>query len=322
MRLGVLDIGSTSAHLHVVDVYPGSSPLAVYRTKRPTKLAEAIREDGAISSAGVRRLVGAVRRAVDAARANQVAELIPIATSAVRDATNRDEILAALRAAAHVDVGFLTGEEEGRLTYLAAHRWHDWSAGPLLLIDIGGGTMEIVYGRDEDPTVAMSLPLGAGRLTRDHLPDHPADRRQVRRLRRHVHDALAPAVRRLASERRPRKALATSKTFKQLARFAGGCDPAAPAGTRVLRRDQVEAWIPRLAAMSPGQRARLPGVAPERAKQLLAGAIVAATTMAALDLDEVQTCPWALREGILLRRLAASGRIDGHKIDHNGGERE
>jgi hypothetical protein len=93
--LGVLDIGSNAANLRVVDAYPGSPPLPVYRLKTPTRLAEEIRADGAVGVAGVKRLVAAVCSAVDAARGYNVAELIPFATSAVRDAANRDQILAA-----------------------------------------------------------------------------------------------------------------------------------------------------------------------------------------------------------------------------------
>jgi exopolyphosphatase / guanosine-5'-triphosphate,3'-diphosphate pyrophosphatase len=295
MRLGVLDIGSNSANLRVVDAYPGSPPLPVFRYKAATKLAEAIRRDGAVNATGVKRLIAAVCTALDAARAQQVAELIPFATSAVRDAANRAEILAASRVEADLDVGFLSGEEEARLTYFAAHRWYGWSAG--LLLDIGGGSMEIAHGRDEDPSMAVSLPLGAGRLTRSHLPDHPADRRQVKRLRLHVRELLAPAVQRLHWEGQPGTVVATSKTFKQLARFAGRTDPAT--GERLLYRNELRAQISRLAAMTPDERTALPGVrrARARARQLLAGAVVAATTMAALDVDRVQICPWALREG-------------------------
>jgi exopolyphosphatase / guanosine-5'-triphosphate,3'-diphosphate pyrophosphatase len=310
VRLGVLDIGSTSAHLRVVDAYPGSPPLSVGWHKAPTRLAEAIRTDGVVTAAGVGRLVAAVRSAVEMARVQQVTDLIPFATSAVRDATNRDEIVAALRAEAGLDVGFFSGEDEARLTYFAVHRWYGWSAGRLLLLDIGGGSMEIAEGRDEDPDVAVSLPLGAGRLTRSHLPDHPAGRRQVKRLRAHVREVIAPAVQRLQWDGPPRTVVAASKTFKQLARLAGEVDPARPAGTRTLYRRHLRAWIPRLAAMTPAERADLRGVKPARAKQMLAGAVVAATVMAALRLDQVEICPWALREGILLRRLASTPDVD------------
>jgi exopolyphosphatase / guanosine-5'-triphosphate,3'-diphosphate pyrophosphatase len=112
---------------------------------------------------------------------------------------------------------------------------------------------------------------------------------------------LTPAVQRLDWEGTPRRAVATSKTFKQLARFAGDSDAE---GRRVLRRVELKAWIPRIAAMTPEQRAELPGVLASRARQLLAGAVIASTAMTALGIDQVEICPWALREGILLRRLA------------------
>jgi exopolyphosphatase/guanosine-5'-triphosphate,3'-diphosphate pyrophosphatase len=308
VRMGVLDIGSNAAQLVVIDSCAGSPPLPVYREKRLTRVAPAIRADGVITAAGVKRLVNAVRATVQSAREHQVDELFAFATAAVRDAANRDQIVAALRAEAGLEIGFLTGEDEGRLTYFAAHRWYGWAAGPLLLLDIGGGSMEIVQGRDEDPAVSLCLPLGARRLTHSHLPDHPAGRSDVKRLRRHVRDVLTPAVRRLDWEQRPQKVVATSKTFKQLARFAGA---AGPAGARVLRRRELRSWIPRLARMTPAQRAELPGVARSRARQLLAGAIIAETTMAALGVEHLEVCPWALREGILLRRISPPPGGDG-----------
>jgi exopolyphosphatase/guanosine-5'-triphosphate,3'-diphosphate pyrophosphatase len=225
-----------------------------------------------------------------------VTELIPFATAAIRDAPNRDDVLAAIEQTAGVRVGYLSGEEEARLTFFAAHRWYGWSRAPLLLLDIGGGSMEIVAGRDEDPEFVVSLPLGAGRLTRSHLPRHPAPGRDVKVLREHVRDVLAAPAQRLAAEPTGARAVATSKTFAQLARLTGN--------RRVLRRGALKRWIPRLAGMSPGDRADLSGVSASRARQILAGAVVAETALRELDLAEVEICPWALREGILLRRLS------------------
>jgi exopolyphosphatase / guanosine-5'-triphosphate,3'-diphosphate pyrophosphatase len=296
MRLGVLDVGSNSAHLQIVDAYPGSPPLPVFRQRTPTRLAESIGRDGAVDDAGVRRLVDAVGAVAETARVHNVAELIPFATSAVHDATNRDEIVQRLLADTGVAVGFLSGEEEARLTFFAVHRWLGWSAGPLLMLDIGGGSMEIAYGRDEDPAFVVSLPLGAGRLTRSHLPHHPAKPAQVKALRRHIRDALEPAVQRLRWETGPGRAIATSKTFKQLARLTGD--------RSTLRRRDLKPLIRRLAGLTPHQRAALPGVGDGRARQVLAGALVAQAAMSVLDLDAVELCPWALREGILLRRLS------------------
>ncbi|SDF73112.1 exopolyphosphatase / guanosine-5'-triphosphate,3'-diphosphate pyrophosphatase [Lentzea fradiae] len=304
MRLGVLDIGSNSAQLQIVDVRPGAPPLPAHSVKEPTLLGEEIEPDGSVSAAGVERVVRAVAGALAAAYRHGVDQLYPFATSAVRDATNRDEIVGRVEAEVGLRPQFLSGEHEARLTYLAAHRWYGWSVGRLLLLDIGGGSMEIALGRDADPELALSLPLGAGRLTRAFLPHDPPRRAELKALRTHVRDTLGEVVDRLRWESVPRKVVATSKTFKQLARLAGAPPQReGPFVTRELTLDDVRRWIPRLARMSAAQRARLRGVSQPRARQILAGAVVAHAAMTALGVERLQVCPWALREGIMLRHL-------------------
>ena len=131
-------------------------------------------------------MVEAVNRAMSAARRPGVQQLYVVTTSAVRDAANRDLILDRVEAEVGVRPQYLSGEDEARLIYLAVHQMVRWPAGRLLILDIGGGSMEIVPGRDADPVLAMSLPLGAGRLTRLFQPDDPPSRDQLAALRRHV----------------------------------------------------------------------------------------------------------------------------------------
>ena len=222
-------------------------------------------------------------------------------TSAVRDAANRDEVLDRVEAEAGVRPQYLSGEDEARLTYLAVHQWYGWSAGRLLILDIGGGSMEIVLGRDAEPELAMSLPLGAGRLTRDFLPDDPPSRDQLKALRRHVNATLREVADRLLWEGAAERAIGTSKTFKQLARLSGAPPQRkGPFVRRSVTAEDLEAWIPRLAALGARERAKLKGVSRARSRQITAGALVARASMKALDVDCVDVCPWALREGILL----------------------
>ncbi|NEA26557.1 hypothetical protein G3I70_29270, partial [Actinomadura bangladeshensis] len=122
MRLGVLDIGSNSAHLRVADLDPGYPPAPVRSVKSAVRLAEATDRHGVIGRPAVGRLIAAVRESVAAAAALDVAELVPYATSALRDAANRDDVAAEVRAATGVELGFLSGEREARLTFLAARR--------------------------------------------------------------------------------------------------------------------------------------------------------------------------------------------------------
>jgi exopolyphosphatase / guanosine-5'-triphosphate,3'-diphosphate pyrophosphatase len=304
MLLGVLDIGSNSAQLQVFEVRPGAPPLPTHAVKEPTLLGEAFDQDGAINQAGIDRVITAVNRAMSAARRLGVQQLYVFTTSAVRDATNRDHILDRVEDEAGVRPQFLSGVDEARLTYLAVHQWYGWSAGRQLLLDIGGGSMEIVFGRDAEPELAVSLPMGAGRLTRSFLPDDPPTREQLAALRAHVRGTLREVADRLLWEGVPDRVIGTSKTFKQLARLSGSpAQREGPFARRTVTTADLEALIPRLAGLPAKKRAKLPGVSRSRSRQILAGAVAARAAMKALNVDCVDVCPWALREGIVLHYL-------------------
>ncbi|MFB7599252.1 Ppx/GppA family phosphatase [Streptomyces sp. NPDC056160] len=308
MRLGVLDVGSNTVHLLVVDAHPGARPLPAHSHKVELRLAQLLDEDGAIGSEGVDRLITVIQDAIQAAEDKGVEDLLPFATSAVREAGNADDVLARVQAGTGVRLQVLSGAEEARLTFLAARRWFGWSAGKLLVLDIGGGSLEVAYGIDEEPDAAVSLPLGAGRLTAGWLPGDPPDPEAVRALRRHVRAQIARTVGEFSRFGAPDHVVATSKTFRQLARIAGAARSAEGLYVqRELKRESLEAWVPRLAAMTTDERAELPGVSDGRASQLLAGALVAEGAMDLFGVERLEICPWALREGVILRRLDHMG---------------
>ena len=304
MRLGVLDIGSNTVHLLVVDAHQGAAPLPAWKSKIDLRLAEHLGADGRIDDEALGELIEFAHAARQTAEDLGVTEFISFATSAVRDAPNGLEVLAAMRERTGIDVEVLSGEDEARLTFLAVRRWFGWSAGRILVLDIGGGSLELASGADEEPDAALSLPLGAGRLTRELLAGDPPGEAEVREARRVVRASLGAVIGRLLRAGDPRICVATSKTFRQLARIAG----AAPSSEgyfvrRSLTRGDVRAWVPKLAAMSTAERTKLPGVSASRAPQLLAGAIVAESAMDLLGVAELEIGPWALREGVILRRL-------------------
>lgn len=304
MRLGVLDVGSNTVHLLVVDAHRGGHPDPVRSHKTPLHLAELLQADGSLGRHGTDVLVAAVTAARAAAEDEGVEDLMAFATSAVRDATDSADVLAAVRERAGVALLVLPGEDEARLTFLAVRRWFGWSAGRLLCLDIGGGSLEIAGGRDEDPELALSLPLGAGRLTRERLTGDPPRGRDVAALREHVGAELAVVVPQLLALGRPDQGVATSKTVRALARLDGAASSEkGPLVPRVLTRRGLEGIVDRLASLQATDRAALPGVSESRAAQLVAGAVVAHEAMLACDLDRVSVCPWALREGVILRRL-------------------
>lgn len=297
-------MGSNTVHLLVVDAHPGARPLPAHSHKAELRLAELLDTEGAIGPEGIDRLVSTINDALQAAEDKGAEEVLPFATSAVREASNADQVLTRVRDETGVDLQVLSGEDEARLTFLAARRWFGWSAGRLLLLDIGGGSLEIAYGIDEQPDAAVSLPLGAGRLTNAWLPGDPPDPQDVRALRRHVRAEIARTAGEFTRFGRPDHVVATSKTFRQLSRIAGAARSSeGPYVHRGLSRTSLEEWVPKLSAMTAAERARLPGVSDERAPQLLAGALVAEGAMDLLGVEELEVCPWALREGVILRRI-------------------
>ncbi len=304
MRLGVVDVGSNTVHLLVVDAHPGAQPLPASSHKIELRLSEHVTADGRIDESGERALTGFIHECLQVAEDQGVEDVMAFVTSAIREAPNGEEVLARVRAATGVALEVLSGEDEARLTFLAVRRWFGWSSGTLLVVDIGGGSLELAAGMDEDPDAAVSLPLGAGRLTRDLLPGNPPDAGVIREARREIRMRLASEVRPLARSGAPDRAVGTSKTMRSLARVTGAAPSSeGPYAGRELERSALADLVTRLGGMTADQRARLPGVSSGRARQLLAGALVAEAAMDLLDLERLDICPWALREGVILRRL-------------------
>ncbi|WP_370250571.1 Ppx/GppA family phosphatase [Nocardioides sp.] len=339
MRLGVLDIGSNTGHLLVVDAHDGSAPLPAHSYKQPLRLAEHLDDDGAVTQAGIDALAAFVGESVALAEDKGCEELLAFATSAVRDSRNADDVLAQVRRRTGVDLEVLSGEDEARLTFLAVRRWFGWSAGRLAVFDIGGGSLEIAAGADETPDVAWSLPLGAARLAPrlgtvvvdvqraseglEAEPVHPSGvtleetgprrvltgltgltEEGLREVRRSIRADIARDAGNLLRAGAPDRAAATSKTFRSLARICG----AAPSGDGPLVRRrlplaELRTWIPKLVAMSPEELAALPGVSASRTHQIVPGALVAEACMDIFDLSSLEVCPWALREGVILERI-------------------
>ena len=300
----MLDVGSNTVHLLVVDAHRGGHPTPMSSTKATLRLAEATDSSGKITRRGADKLVSTVGEFATIAASSGCAELVAFATSAVRDASNSEEVLARVRSEAGVELQVLAGEDESRLTFLAVRRWFGWSAGRINNLDIGGGSLEMSSGVDEEPDVALSLPLGAGRLTREWLTEDPPGRRRVAMLRDWLDTELAGAAAAVLEAGPPDLTVASSKTFRSLARLTGAAPSAAgPRVRRTLTATGLRQLISFISRMTTADRAELEGVSAERAPQIVAGALVAEASMRALSIETVEICPWALREGLILRRL-------------------
>ncbi|MFE7957461.1 Ppx/GppA phosphatase family protein [Streptomyces sp. NPDC057413] len=304
MRISVVDVGSNTVRLVVADA-EGGVPLPVHTAKWRLRLSQEVRPGDPIPESCVDRLAEAVAAANRTAVKWGAAGPLAFATAVVRAAPNRLEVLREVRARTGVDLCTMPGELEAELTFLAARRWMGWRSGPLALLDIGGGSLEVAFGRGRLPDFVASLPLGAGRLTHEYLAggQDPPAAESVKALRRRVRHQLRDVAARIRWEG-PRTAAATSRTFQQLGRLCGAAPGRhGPFVERELHRADLGRAAARLAELPASERARLPGISAPRAAQSLAGAVVGHTAMKLTGLRTVAICPWAIREGVMLRHV-------------------
>lgn len=273
-------------------------------SKTRLRLIEYLDDDDNISKTGIARLIDAVNEAAELAAATKCREVMALATSAVRDAANSEDVLAEVEKETGIELRVLSGEDEARMTFLATRRWYGWSAGRIINLDIGGGSLEMTYGEDELPEQAFSLQLGAGRLTHDWFKTDPPERKRINQLRDYIDAELDGPARELRAAGEPDLACATSKTFRMLARLTGAAPSSeGPRVDRVLTAAGLRQVIAFISRMTAADRAELEGISSDRSHQVVAGALVAEASMRALGLESVKICPWALREGLILQRL-------------------
>ena len=290
-RLGVLDIGSNTIHMLIVDAAPGARPDPEASTKSTVRLMKYLKDDGSIKKSGIEAILEAVSQCMRLAEEYEITQLLVMATSALREAPNGNKVIHKIEELIGQGVTVLSGTDEARLTFLA------------------GGSLEVAMGSDEEPTVALSAPAGAGRVTTEFLPSGMATPDELEDVRKNVRKILEPMVKVFPQSKHPNHAVGTSKTFRSLARLCGAVMRApGREDSWIMTREQLEDWIPRLAAIAPEQRVALPGITPERTMQIVGGGVVADEIMKALNIQEVEICPWALREGAILRWLDQFGR--------------
>jgi exopolyphosphatase / guanosine-5'-triphosphate,3'-diphosphate pyrophosphatase len=304
MRLGVLDIGSNTVHLLVCDIVAGSAPLPAFSIKEQLGLIGHLKDDGSFDNSMVAHLAELISELKSEANKSNCNEILAFATSAMRDAKNGQAVLDQVATKTNQKISVLSGEDEARLTFLATRRWFGWSSGVLLGLDIGGGSFEIAMGAGELPDAAISLPLGAGRLTKDFALSDPPTKKQLTQLNDYIYAELEKVVDQITTENGADHVVGTSKTFRSLARIAGAAPSSeGPYVKRLLPAAKLKQIAQQVATMNSQQRTTLPGVSADRAGQLAAGAMVAAAAVDLLDIEIIEISPWALREGVLLRHI-------------------
>lgn len=305
-------------HLVGVDARSGGRPTPMSDWKQPLRLVELLDDEGNIAPKGVDKLIDAVGEAAGLSNKLKCEEFLAFATSAVRSATNSEEVLKKVEKNTGVRLEVLSGEEEARLTFLAVRRWYGWSAGRITNLDIGGGSLEMSTGTEESPDLAVSLDLGAGRLTHEWFESDPPERKKINLLRDYIDAELAGPARDFHALGEAGLAVGTSKTFRSLARLTGAAPSSAgPFVKRTLTAPGLRQLIAFISRMTAADRAELEGISADRSHQIVAGALVAEAAMRALKLDKLEICPWALREGVILRWID-----QGHDVGDDEGDND
>lgn len=299
MKLGILDLGSNTVHLQIIDAHRGAKPVHNSSVKHQLRLIDFTDENGAVSPQGVETLHKVITDSLEKSKEYHLDEIIAFATSALREATNGKEIISEINKIHNLNLQVLSGVDEAELTFLAVRRWLGWSSGDLLVLDIGGGSLEIAAGSDELPDAAKSYFLGAARLTREFLKSDPFTEKSLDNLSKYLDSAMVD-ISNVFGPYSTHKAIGTSKTFRTLARLTSDFlgDPG-----RTITRKSLELLYEKISKMSIEERSNLPRVSAFRADQIVAGSLVALKVMQSLDLNVIEISPWALREGIVLNRI-------------------
>jgi exopolyphosphatase / guanosine-5'-triphosphate,3'-diphosphate pyrophosphatase len=302
-RIGVIDLGSNTTRLIVMGYVPHHSFRLLDEVRENVRLAEGIGADGRLKQAPMERAVATMRLFQQLCQSSEVQQLIPAATSAVREATNRDAFLARVEAEAGIRFRVLTAEEEAYYGYLGVA--NSLNLGDAYMIDIGGGSTQVTLMRGRRFVRTTSQPIGALRLTDRIISSDPISTKEFKTLEQTVtsHFAdidwiAAPGPRDLAGIG------GTIRTIADIDRKLAGYPLGLTHGYR-FTRDRLAALIERLRGMTLHQRKDLPGLNHDRADLILAGAVILHTVMQRGNFEQVTVSGQGLREGLFYEHFLA-----------------
>ena len=306
MRIAAIDIGTNSVHVIIVQVRADRSFEIIDREKEMVRLGSGGLGGRSLTEPAMLAALQALGKFTRLAESHDVDEIVAAATSAVREADNGREFLGAIRQRTGIQVRVISGTEEARLIHRAAVYGVDVSGGAAVVVDVGGGSVELTQGTGARAQVAQSLKLGVIRLTEQFIRSDPLSRRDERQMVSHITETIAPTVEKIASRGFDR-VIGTSGTILSLGSLAVGEGRAV--GSDDLRSRRVTAKQIRrlrrdLCALDLPGRLRLPGLDPRRADLAVAGSILLDTVLRQIGAVELTLCDLALREGLALDYLS------------------
>jgi exopolyphosphatase / guanosine-5'-triphosphate,3'-diphosphate pyrophosphatase len=303
MRVAVLDLGSNSFRLLVADVSEDGALSTVAREREELGLGAVVARQGAIEGAHLEAATATVARFAAMAERLGAGQVLPIATSAVRDAANRIDVLAELTAAAGAPVRLLSGHEEARLSFIGMRAGVGLEDGSSLTLDLGGGSLDLALGDDHHIDWTESLPLGGARLTADHLVSDPPTRVELDALHRRVAAELEVVERRLRAAR-PDMVVAAGGSVRALARLLAARrweHPPLTVHLMSVGRRELLALHRELVGMTQAERLRMGPATRQRKQDVLpAASAVLALATEQLGVRELVVSDWGLREGVII----------------------
>lgn len=309
MRLAAIDVGSNSVHMIVADVTSDGHIEVIDRVKEMVRLGRRSFTTGSLTAEAMEVTVRSLSYFSRLARLRGVTQMRAVATSAVREAKNRTELIARIKHETGIDVEVVSGDDEAKLIFTAAQHALGLDGGPHLLLDIGGGSAEFVLVKDAKPLWMKSAKLGAARLSERFLFDDPPTASQRKHLLRHIEEEIGDQVR---SARRDGvvRVIGTSGTVNTLiamARAARGEELGRLHGA-TASPEEIETITEQLVEFNAAMRADLPGIDAKRIDLMPAAALLVDFVMRRSAAPELTACTWALREGVLLELVGNAGR--------------
>lgn len=326
--LAAIDVGTNSIHMVVVRIQPALPAFTIIaREKTTVRLGDRNRQNGNLTDAAMERAIAALKRCQDIAKSLNAEQTIAVATSAMREAPNGREFLQRIEAELGLWINLISGPEEARRIYLGVLSGMELNSQPHIIIDIGGGSTELVLGDGHEPRSLSSTKIGAVRLTVEQITTDPISPIEFQSLQAYIRGMLERPVDELKAALEPGETprlVGTSGTIETLAiihaREKIGTVPSPLTGYEFSLKDLREI-VTRLSRLSVAERAEIPGINDRRAEIILAGALILQEAMTLLGMDSIVICERSLREGVIVDWMLTHGLIE-DRLRYQGSVRQ
>jgi exopolyphosphatase / guanosine-5'-triphosphate,3'-diphosphate pyrophosphatase len=326
--LAAIDIGTNSIHMVVVKINPALPAFDIVDAEKSTvRLGERCPQTGNLTTEAMARAIAALRRCLDMAKAWNAEHVIAVATSATREAPNGKDFVREVETQLGLQIDLIAGQEEARRIYLGVLSGLEFNHQPHIIIDIGGGSTELILGDGHDPRFLSSTKVGAVRLTNEFVTTDPISNREFDRMHAYVRGMLEWPLEDLKASIKPGETVqmvGTSGTIESLIRL-DACETLGIAPTSlhgyVLTLPRLQVLTQRLRKLSLADRAKLPGMSERRAEIILAGGMVLQEVMEELGMTKITSCVRALREGIIVDWMLNHGLIE-DRLRYQGSVRQ